>query len=173
MNLMKIFGMGKGAQKPDSDLGRLFNGIETILAGATDSEVKWVTAYAGLLGKVAYADMDVSQEEIKRIGKVLTHVLHLSSVDAERILEIMQQHHAELYSIEDYIYVRLINEACGKDEKLALVEAMFTVAAADESVSGAEDAVIRVVSNGLQLSHKDFVQVRARFSAHLDVLKGL
>jgi uncharacterized tellurite resistance protein B-like protein len=66
----------------------------------------------------------------------------------------------------------MINQVCDKEQKIQLIEAMFAVASADDSVSSEEDSAIYIVSKGIGLSHKEFVTVRARFQPYLEVLKG-
>jgi uncharacterized tellurite resistance protein B-like protein len=172
MNLWKIFGIDKKDGSEGPELGKLFDGMEEILADYPEVDTKYVTGFAGLLGKVAYADMEISEEEIAKIRSVLGKTLGLKESQVASIVEILRKHSIQLFSIEDYRYVRMINQACDKEQKMALIEAMFEVAAADESVSSEEDSAIYIVSKGIGLSHKEFVTVRARFKHTLEVLKG-
>ncbi len=172
MNLWKIFGIEKDGRSDDQELGRLFSGIDELLHDSADDEIKYVTGFAGLLGKVAYADMEISDDELTRMGAVLATTLSLRESQVKAIVDMLQKHSVQLFSIEDYRYVRMINQACDKAQKIELIEAMFAVASADESVSSEEDSAIYVVSKGVGLSHKEFVTVRARFKEYLEVLKG-
>lgn len=170
MSLWDVLGMGQRRRAEDPDLGLLFGGIERVLAGAPEAEIKLVTGYAGLLGKVAYADTEVTQEEGERIRRTLGAELGLGLGRVERIAELLEQERARLFTIEDYIYVRLVNEVADRDQKLALLRAMFAIAAADGSVRDREEQVIRVAAKGLLLSHADFIDARRQFREHLAVL---
>jgi uncharacterized tellurite resistance protein B-like protein len=172
MNLWKIFGIDKKERSEDPELGKLFGGMEAILQGFAESDIKYVTGFAGLLGKVAYADMEISEDEVAKMQSVLSNTLRLRDAQVGLIIEMLQKHSVQLCSIEDYRYVRMINEECDKEQKMELIEAMFAVASADESVSSEEDSAIYVVSKGIGLSHKEFVSVRAQFKKYLEVLKG-
>ncbi|MCP4677626.1 MAG: TerB family tellurite resistance protein [Deltaproteobacteria bacterium] len=171
MDLKKLFGISTKGQKEDSELGELFAGIRPILEGYTADDIKLITGFAGLLGKVAYADMEISDVEIARIRAVLEKRLNLKHHQIEPIIKLLGEHKARLFSVEDYIYIRLLDTVFNHSEKINLLRALFTVAAADESVSAEEDAVLWTVAKGLKLSHRDFVKVRAEFKEHLDVLK--
>ncbi len=175
MDLRKLFGISKKHEKKDEDgdLGKLFSGIKEILEGYTESDIKLITGFAGFLGKVAYADMEISDVEKKTIRSVLEETLHLKRGQADATITLLERHRVQLFSIEDFIYARLINDICDKNQKLELVEALFVVAAANESVSAEEDASIRLVCKSLRLSHGDFVQIKKGFKEHLDVLKGI
>lgn len=171
MDFRKLFGMASRREDDTADLGKLFSGISSILSTENEEEIKRITSFAGLLGKVAYADMDISPVEQQRIHKLLKSQLNLKDQDIEKIVALLSQHRAQLYSIEDFIYLRMVNSMLEKSEKLSLLRTLFTVAAADESVSGQEDAVLWSIAKGLRLSHREFVGVRAEFKDHLDVLK--
>jgi uncharacterized tellurite resistance protein B-like protein len=96
--------------------------------------------------------------------------LEESLVDS--ILELMLTHQAQLYSVEDHVYLRLINETCEKTQKLHFIETLFAVAAADETVSAEEDATIWNIAKSLRLSHREFIQARIKYKEYLQVLKG-
>ena len=160
MSLWKLLGVNKEERGGNPDLGLLFEHIERILAGAPTDEIKLVTGYAGLLGKVAYADTEVTPEEADRVRRVLGAELGLGLGRVERIAELLEQERARLFTIEDYIYSRLVNEVADRMQKLALLRAMFAIAAADGTVRDREEQVIRVASKGLLLSHRDFIDAR-------------
>jgi uncharacterized tellurite resistance protein B-like protein len=172
MDLKKLFGISNEADRARKDLGELFAGVQAILKDCSENDVKLITGFAGLLGKVAYADMEISEVEIERMRSVLGGLKHLSSQQVNLIIELLGRHSVNLFSIEDYIYIRLINDVLDKPGKLGLLKALFKVAAADESVSAEEDAALWTVAKGLMLSHREFISVRAEFAGQLDVLKS-
>ena len=132
-----------------------------MLAGRPEDEVKRITAYAGLLGKVAYADLEVSAAEEARVRELLADELGLSAVDAEAVGGLLRAQRARLFLVEDYVYARLVNELCDREAKLALLRCLFAVAAADGAVTGEEDATIGNVARDLRLSQGDFIEARS------------
>jgi uncharacterized tellurite resistance protein B-like protein len=48
---------------------------------------------------------------------------------------------------------------------------LFSVAAANKSISTIEDNEIRQIAAELKLRHDQFISVRLKYRAHLDVLK--
>lgn len=171
MDFRKLFGIPERKENDTSQLGKLFAGINSLFSNAGEEEIKRITSFAGLLGKVAYADMDISDVEISRIRKVLQSQLNLESHDIDNIISLLGNHRAELYSIEDFIYLRIMDSLLDKPEKLSLLRTLFTVAAADDSVSAEEDAVLWSIAKGLKLSHREFISIRREFKNQLDVLK--
>ncbi|MDJ0761739.1 MAG: TerB family tellurite resistance protein [Myxococcota bacterium] len=172
MDLKKLFGFGASEDARAGQWGALFDEMAVIFKGEDETTVKFVTGFAGLLGKIAYADLAVSDAEKARIRAILLANLDLIPEKADLILRLLDQQHAQLFSIEDYFYQRLLNDVCDRAQKKTLIHALFQVAAADASVSAEEDAAIWTAAKGLKLSHREFIDVRAQFKAHLDVLKS-
>ena len=174
MGWLNILGFGTrqvAEEKDDEQLGLLFSEITRLLEGLKADEVKVVTGYAGLLGKVAYADMEISKEEIQNIRRVLREVLALDESPIAALIQILTEHRVQLFSVEDHLYTRLVNEVLTYTEKLKLLEALFSLAAADDDISQQEDAAIWTVAKGLKLSHGDFIASRKRFQKYLAVLR--
>ena len=72
---------------------------------------------------------------------------------------------------ENYLVTREMNRIASRDQKVALLDCLFAVSAADESVTTLEDNVIRQIAAELRLEHRDFIAVRARYRDRLAVLK--
>ncbi len=169
---MKIFGMGKHEKAKDKNLGSLFAALEEMLAGKSVDEIKLVAGWAGLLGRVANADMELSDEEIVRIREIMSEIHGLDGTSSGAIADLLAGNRVELLSVEDHFYTRMINDVADREKKLALLESLFHVAAADDIVRQNEDATIRMISRSLFLSHDEFIEVRSRFRDKLSVLKN-
>ena len=170
--LKKVFGIDDAQMDSYRDLGLLFETLTDRFSGLAVEEVKRITAYAGVIGKVSYADMEISDVEVERMQEIFERILKLSHSNASLLISILKAHRIQLFSVEDHFYSRLVNELMDLDEKRALLEAAFEVAAADGSVSKEEDAVLYDVSRSVHLSHHDFIAVKRRYAEYLDVLKG-
>lgn len=169
MGLLEILGVKKGDRQHE-ELGELHQIVEEILGDQPEEKIKLVTGYAGVLGKVSYADMKMSQVELDRIEVLLKERLGLDGEDAARIVRVMDTDRVTLYSVEDHLYTRLLNDVLSHGEKLDLLTALFAVAAANEAISNLEDNTIRVISKWLLLSHKEFIDARLKYRDHLEVL---
>ncbi len=170
MGILSILGMGQ-KEEASEELGALYTNIERLLHGKPQATIKMVAGYAGVMGKVAYADMDISEQELERIRGLLLERLSLSRVDADCVVSLLGDNCAQLYSLEDYLYTRMLNDVLSRQQKLELLTALFAVAAANRSISNLEDNAVRVISKGLLLSHKDFIDARLEYREHLAVLK--
>ena len=68
---------------------------------------------------------------------------------------------------------RLFRQLSTREQRLALLECLFAVAAADEDIATAENTEIAIVARELGLSQGELLRVRARYRQHLAVLKNL
>ena len=58
-----------------------------------------------------------------------------------------------------------------REEKVALLDCLFAVSAADESVSTTESNVIRQIADELKLDHRDYADARSRNRDRLSVFR--
>ena len=72
---------------------------------------------------------------------------------------------------ENFLVTREFNRIASREEKLALLDCLFAVSAADETVTTVEDNVVRQISDEMMLDRSDFIGVRSRYRDHLGVLK--
>ncbi|HUT78441.1 MAG TPA: TerB family tellurite resistance protein [Polyangia bacterium] len=170
MDWTRIFGRRNPSRGKD-ELGSLFAAIEGMAAGLSVEDIKRITGWAGLLGRVAYADLELAPAELAGIVQVLEQVRGLGADDARRVVELIGKERVQLLSIEDHLYARLINEVASREEKIELLGVLFRVAAADGTVAGREEAAIRLVSRALLLEHADFIAARLLVRDSVPVLR--
>ena len=72
---------------------------------------------------------------------------------------------------ENYLVTREFERIATREQKLALLECLFAVAAADDNITSDEDNVVKQISGELKLPHSDYIAARLRFKEHLAVLK--
>lgn len=153
------------------DFGKLFSSLNSILDGLEEEKLKLTTGFAGLLGKIAYADKEICRAEISVIKQQLIEQGLLDEACFERVLEVLQKHASDLAGIEDHHYWKLLNEVCGKKEKLTILESLFLVAAANHSISNEEERELRLIAKGLNIEDIDYRKIRVQFREHLDITK--
>lgn len=117
-------------------------------------------ALAALLVRLARADGDYAPREIGRIDRVLSIRHRLSLTEAAEL-----RHQAERLETEapDTVrFTRALKEAVAMDDRADLVEAMWSVALADDARNDAEDQLMRLVANLLGLTDKESALARQR-----------
>jgi len=134
-------------------------------------QARYIACFAYLLGRVARADLQISEQETARMKQIVRQLAVLSGEQASLVVQLARQQ-AELYgSTENFLVAREFNELATREQKFQLLECLFAVAAADEQVDSAESDEIRRIANELCLSHKEFIAIRSRFRDYLSVLK--
>jgi uncharacterized tellurite resistance protein B-like protein len=87
------------------------------------------------------------------------------------VVQIAKAQHRLFSGSENFLVTREFGRLAGREEKLALVDALFAVSAADRSILQREDAEIGKIASELGLDHGDFIAVKGRYRQYLEVLK--
>ena len=170
MNLFNLFKL-----KPDDkrDHGQLFEKISALGEQLTETEIKQVTAVAGLCGRVAYADTEITADEIAKISGILKNESKLSPRSIEIVTTLLVEHRVELLTLEEYFYSRLADESMTEDEKRALLKDLFRIAAADGTICLQEENLLYTIAAQLKLSRKDVAAMKREFKDFLSVFQNV
>ena len=141
---------------------KLHEKIHHSLPDHSEEDILITACLAGMLARIAYVDFDLDPNEKDRIKKALEEVVELSSVEAEVITSVTIAHIKELSGLENHCYSHPISEKLSVQQRYKIVELLFTIAAADGSVSEQESEEIRTITKSLLLVHKHFIAARAK-----------
>lgn len=170
MSLFDWLGQPRGASAAGSEV-EVVRRIARDLEELDPAEARHIASFACLLGRVAHADLHVSEDETARMDALVAEHGGLTAAQATMVVR-MAQSHARLFGgTDDFLVTREFAAFATREQKLALLECMYAVSAVDHSISAEEDREIRRVASGLRLEHRDFIAARMRFAEHLDVLK--
>ncbi len=128
------------------------------LESEADTSESLPLAAAMLLFEVAWADHDISSQEIDRIDASLQSLFGVSHGVAERLAEQARVEHVKATSI--YPFAREVREALDADERYQLMVALWQLALADELLATYEESAIRRISELLYVSHRDFIRAK-------------
>ena len=134
---------------------------------------RFIAAFAYILSRVARADMNVSDEETKEMER---QVIHLSSLPEEQAVLVVQiaKTQATLFGgTENFLVTNEFKDIANLEQRLALLDCLFAVAAADKVISTVEEREIRLINDELQLTHDQFIAARFKFREYLAVLKNM
>jgi len=115
--------------------------------------------------------MNVSEAETRKMEQL---VIGLSGLQEEQAILVVQiaKNQATLFGgTENFLVTDEFNKMATHGQKLALLNCLFAVAAADNSISGVEEREIRLIANELLLTHTDFVNARLAYQQYRSVLK--
>jgi uncharacterized tellurite resistance protein B-like protein len=132
-----------------------------------DSELRKLSLAGGLLARVAYVDREVTDGEFQQIEQALQQAWGVSPAAAAVVAEV-----AVSAISKDLDYYRLSREffdATTEDERVRFLDALFAVTISDGHATDEEIEEIRAISNGLLLSHDQFIAAKLRVPRELRI----
>lgn len=140
------------------------------MPGADEESVRIVTAIAGLLAGVAYADRELSPAEATRIRDELARVHWLKEPGVDAICDALSAHVVHHATTLAPRYTRELRELADRDLRLEVLDVLVDLAAADGTITHAEVTLLRRTATALGLSQDDYNAVQER---HRDKLSFL
>jgi len=117
-------------------------------------------ALAALLVRLARADGDYAMVEVDHIDRVLAHRYNLSPFAATALRREAEGLEAE--APDTVRFTRAIKDAVPHEDRMGIMEALWSLALADDGRDAREDALIRLVANLLGISDVDSAIARQR-----------
>ncbi|WP_347312900.1 TerB family tellurite resistance protein [Defluviimonas sp. SAOS-178_SWC] len=115
-------------------------------------------ALAALLVRLARADADYSEPERSRIDRVLSTRYGLSPFETAKLRAGAEALEAE--APDTVRFTRALKDAVPHEDRMSLMQALWSVALADNARDAEEDAVIRLVADLLGISDRDSALAR-------------
>jgi uncharacterized tellurite resistance protein B-like protein len=136
-----------------------------------ESHARYVAAFGYILGRIAHADLKISPEETSAMERIIRERTDLPESEAIIVIQ-MAKTRAQLFGgTENFLVTREFDRMATREQKLALLDCLFAVAAAEGHVSVAEDNEIKQVSQELHLDHPDFIGVRSHWKDQLSIFQ--
>lgn len=136
-----------------------------------EEHARYVAAFGYLLGRVAYADLKVSAQETAEMERIIRERTGLPESEAIVVVQ-MAKTRAQLFGgTENFLVAREFDRIATKEQKLALVDCLFAIAAAESHISVFEDNEIKQISQEIHLDHPEFIAVRSRWRNQLAVFQ--
>ena len=171
MSLLKFLGFG---EVEPADIERDTETVHRIVAELERLDrdtARYLAGFAYVLGRVAHADQDVSEEELRLMTKIVSELGHLPEAQARLVVHIARSQNELFGGTEDYLVTRQFKSMSTPAQRLELLDCVFAVAAVD-SISAVEESRIRQIASELGLDHAEFVKARAGYSDKRDVIRA-
>jgi uncharacterized tellurite resistance protein B-like protein len=160
--MQMIFRRSEKANPESSEQRALLELVRAHMPGADEESVRIVTAIAGLLAGVAYADRELSELEEDRIRAELRRVHWLDLTGIESICTALREHAVHHATTLAPRYTRELRDLADRELRLEVLEVLVDLAAADGRISHDELNVLRRTAGALGLSQADYNAVQAR-----------
>jgi len=134
-------------------------------------QARYIAAFSYILGRVAHADLEISQQETKAMERIVFEHGGLPEEQAIIVVQMAKNQNRLFGGTENYLVTREFNKIATRQQKIALLGCLFAVSSSDQSISVIEDNEIRKISRELRLDHRDFIKSRSAYRDYLAVLK--
>jgi uncharacterized tellurite resistance protein B-like protein len=155
---------------PPQARDRLAEIVEKYLADTDEATQRIVTAVAGLLAKVAYADGDYSTEEEATIRKELSRVHGLSPEGVDAICGLLTDQISHVALLGDHDWTRDLRDLADRALRLEVLEVLVEMAVADGVLKHGEQTQLRRIAKALSLSQDDYNAIQAKHRSKLSTL---
>ena len=172
MSILELLGLHRGGPRGVAGDTETVRRIVGELESLPLEDARYVAAFAFILARVAHADLEISAEETRRMAKILSHLGHLSTEQAHLAVELARAQHHVAGGTESFLVTREFREIATREQCRELLDCLFAVSAADDSISGVEEGQIRQIASELGFSLSELSAIRAGWADKRDILKG-
>ncbi len=171
MSILKFLNLQRGNPSSSSAETDTVRKITDAIDRMEPERARFIAAFAYLLGRVARADLQISPEETRVMERIVMERGGLPEEQAVIVIQIAKSQNILFGSTENYLVSREFNSMATREQKLALIDCLFAVSAADKSISTVEDNEVSQVADELRIEHRDFIAIRSSYRDFLAVLK--
>jgi uncharacterized tellurite resistance protein B-like protein len=136
-------------------------------------QAAFLAGFAYILARVAYADLHISDDETTEIERLVAQWGELSEAQAVLVVEIAKAQARHEGATEDFLVTRRFREVSTAEQRENLLHCLFAVAsAAGDTISAAESAEIKQVSDEFGYTLSELNVIRRHYSDRLAALRG-
>jgi uncharacterized tellurite resistance protein B-like protein len=134
-------------------------------------EARYLAAFAFVLARVANSDMEISEDENRRMEEVVRDIGGLTEAQAVLVVQIAKSQQLLKGGTENYLVTREFNRVSDREQKERLLHCLFEVSSADESISLVEESEVRKIATELKFDHREFSAIRSQYNAKRSILR--
>ena len=169
LRFLKLNAESRSSSSAETEtVGRITEALDRL----EPERARFIAAFAFLLGRVARADLHISPEETRAMERIVMEKGDVPEEQAVIVVQIAKTQNILFGATENYLVSREFSAMATREQKLALIDCLFAVAAAVESISTIEDNEVSQVADELRIEHKDFIAIRSAYRNYLAVLKN-
>ena len=172
-SILKILGITETAAPSSAGDTESVRKIVSELESLDGERARFVAAFAYILGRVAHADLHISEAETRKMEEIVHSLGHLPENLSILVVQIAKSQNQLFGGTVTDLVTREFAGISTPEQRQELLDCLFAVSAADDSISSAEEAQIRQIASELGFSHRDFVAARSVYNQHREVLKPL
>jgi uncharacterized tellurite resistance protein B-like protein len=167
LEALRELGRGGGNSNDADTIRKIVRALDEL----DPQRAKYIAAFAYILSRVARADMNISKAETSKMEQLVIALSGLPEEEAILVVQIAKSQATLFGGTENFLVTETFNEMATREQKLALLNCLFAVSAADNAISSVEEREIRLIANELELTHSEFISVRLAYRQFLSVLR--
>jgi uncharacterized tellurite resistance protein B-like protein len=171
MSRFDLFRLKPGGSSRDSNETETVRKIVQALDQLAPERAKFLAGFAYLLGRVARSDMRISLAETRSMEQILMSKGGLPEEQAILAIQMAKTQNILFGSTENFLVSREFKEASTHEDRMALLDCLFAVAAAEHLISTVEDNEISQIADELRIEHRDRISIRSKYRDSLAVLQ--
>jgi uncharacterized tellurite resistance protein B-like protein len=171
MSILKFLGLSQQPGRAPTAETETVRKIVQKLDQLPEDQARYIAGFAYLLSRAARADLHFSEQETAVMERIVMAEGGLPEELALIVVQMAKTQNQLFGSTENYLVTREFERIATHEQKVALVECLFAVTAADENITSAEDDAVKQITSELKLRHADYIAARSKFREHLAVLK--
>jgi|SRR5579884_1470090 len=174
MSILKFLGLDSGTDRhtPAKAETETVRKIVEKLDQLPPDQARYIAGFAYLLSRAARTDLHISPEETAVMERIVMEQSGLPEELALVVVQMAKTQNQLFGATENYLVTREFERIATREQKLALLECLFAVTAADDIITSEEDDVVKQIASELKLSHSDYIGARSQFKQYLAVLKS-
>ena len=172
MSILKFLGLDQPDTTPEQRDTETVQRIIRELDRMDPERARYLAAFAYVLGRVAHADLHISDDELTAMTRIIRELGHLPEPQALLVAQIAKSQNEMFGATEDFLVTRQFREMSTEAQRRDLLDCIFAVSAADDAISAAEESRIRQIASELGVGHTEFVRARAGYSEKRDVIRS-
>lgn len=142
--------------------------VEKALSGADAETVSIITAVAGLLAAVAYADRSITDDEAAHLKDELRRINGLPPQAVDSVADLLHDHAVRLTTTFVPRFTRTLRELLPEETRMEVLDALLSMAAADGTITFDEVSSLRNITTALALSQAHYNELQSKYR---DLLK--
>ena len=172
MSIRSFLGLSEKPQRSSSAETETVRKVVEALDHLEENRARFIAAFGYILSRVANADMNISPEETRAMERNVMEYGHLAEEHAIIVVQMAKTRNQLFGATENFLVTREFNRIATRDQKLALLDCLFAVSAAEDDISSMEDTEIRQIASELGFSLGELSAIRAGYADKRAILKG-
>ncbi len=162
-SLLSLLGLER---QPDT-AGDVIHRIAKELERLEPAQARYLAAFAFVLSRVASADHEITDDETAEMERLVREKGALGPDQAALVVQIARTQQRMFGGTDDFLVTRELANVATDAQKLAIVECLFAVAAADQSVQVQETNEISRIAKELRVDPADVLRLRQKYRDHI------